>query len=418
MKRHAVLQLGLLTATCFGLGTAACGGGDGSRNTESDGAGGMPGVGTLPTGTEPMATTPPTTSAQPTVPPQSSVPDGNGAGGSPGVPDDSMLGDAGSMAGAGGAPGTEPTCDILPLQVFPRSDSEAAWDDDDFSDVLVENGCPTLVDVTWPHEEGWQDADPSEANFEQTHFTLDAYYSTDLTDKQLNLTIELADDQKGPNATTTGGYIVSLVSVATYDQVVVVEPEAPISDGDAGADAGALTEFLDASVGGEMMDASFDGGVVDGGGAEEPMTIIQTGYVEAETLPEDRILLRHVGDRATITFPLPNKTEEVDSYDPSRVIKINVRIYNMFGTEGLISAPEDDMSELPEELDMGALGDAGMAAMGDAGMMDASVMDASVMDAGMTPMTDPDAPDQRYDYLMSQFAITSFTVTDRGSPAQ
>jgi hypothetical protein len=78
---------------------------------------------------------------------------------------------------------------------------------------------------------------------------------------------------------------------------------------------------------------------------------------------EDRIILRHVGDRATIVFPLPDKTEEVDSYDPTHVIKVNVRIYGMY--------PIDD-----EEMDgdMSGMPDAGMSMLDDAGL-DAGSLD-------------------------------------------
>jgi hypothetical protein len=49
------------------------------------------------------------------------------------------------------------------LVVFPRSDTDQAWDDNDFSDVTIESMCPAIVTATWPHEMGWQNADPAEA---------------------------------------------------------------------------------------------------------------------------------------------------------------------------------------------------------------------------------------------------------------
>src|SRR5690606_32280856 len=44
------------------------------------------------------------------------------------------------------------TCTIASLTLFNRSDTDAGWDDNDFSDVTIESGCPTIVNVTWPHE--------------------------------------------------------------------------------------------------------------------------------------------------------------------------------------------------------------------------------------------------------------------------
>lgn len=410
MRKRSALHLGWgITLCCCGLGFTACGDGSGSRDTDAGGAGGMPGLPTSSESPSVTATTPQQPTDLPTMPPsQPSMTPTDGAGGSS---SQDPMPDAGSAGGAGGDAPMTPTCNVLPVRVFARSDTDAAWDDNDFSDALIETGCPTLVDVTWPHEEGWKDADPSDANFEQTHITLDSYYSTDLTDKQLNLTIELTDDMKGPNATNLGGYIVSLVSVSTYDQEVVVEPPPPSIDVDAGlaSDAGVLDELPDASV----VDAAVMDDWVDAGSdvdsEMEPETIIQTGYSEAETPPEQRLLLRHVGDRATITFPLPHKTQDVDSYDPARVIKINIRIYNMFGFEGLISEPDDEMSEL------GEAPDPTHELMADAGLMDASTaLDAGVVlsDASTTP--DEPTPVQVYDYLSSQFAIHTFAVTDRG----
>jgi hypothetical protein len=253
------------------------------------------------------------------------------------------------------------------LSVFTRSDTDAAWDDNDFSSVVVDAAqCPpaVFVDATWPHEADWQDADPSEANGEQTHFTLDSYSSGDLTNKEITATIELVDDQRGPNA-TAGGYIVSLVSVSSFDRIVVVEP---VVDPDAAA----------------PMDAGADAGDMDAA----PQTVTETGYTEAESSPDERITLRHVGDRATVRFTLPMKTEEVDSYDPARAIKVNLRFYNMFTSS---------------ETDVVTVTDAGL---------DASA-DASI------PDTMGEGPGQVYDYLTSRFAISKFTITDvGGTPAQ
>ncbi len=243
-------------------------------------------------------------------------------------------------------------CSVPPLSVFSRSDTDQSWDDNDFSSVTIDAaGCPpaVYVNATWPHEEGWANADPSEANLEQTHFTLDSYAASNLVNKEITATVELVDDVRGPNA-NAGGYLVSIVSVSTYDRVVVLDP---VVVPDAGPDAG----------------------------EPEPQTITETGYTEAESDPEDRVLLRHVGDRATITFRVPMKTEEVDSYDPTRVLKVNLRFYNVYeGVSPEVEAP----------LDAG---------------VDAA-FDASV---GETEEGDPSLV---YDYLTSRFAISRFTVTD------
>src|SRR5690606_29750823 len=133
-----------------------------------------------------------------------------------------------------------------------------------------------------------------------------------------------------------------------------------------------------------------EAGIVEGGldagspPVEEPMIVLETGYAETETLPEDRIVLRHVGDRATVTLPLPDNTEAIDSYDPARVIKINIRIYNMHVGAGEME--DDDMFDddmFDDELDE-FMSDAGM--MSDAGVMsDADMMsDAGVTPAGLT----------------------------------
>jgi len=147
----------------------------------------------------------------------------NGSGGSSSSGGSSASGSGGSASGSGGSSsgsgGSGVSCELPSLAVFPRSDTSDSWDDNDFSDVTVDGTCPVAVTVTWPHEADWEGQDPSEANHEQVHFTLDDYYSSDLTGKQLNLELELTDDKRGSSA-TAGGYIVSLVSVSTYDKVV------------------------------------------------------------------------------------------------------------------------------------------------------------------------------------------------------
>lgn len=246
-------------------------------------------------------------------------------------------------------------CGIPQFSVFSRSDTTASWDDNDFSSVAVDSSqCPpaVYVDATWPHEEGWFNDDPSEANNEQVHFTLDSYGATNLVDKEITATVELVADERGPNA-NAGGYLVSIVSVSTFDRVTVIE--APVEP-DAGPDAA----------------------------IPEPQIITETGYSEAESAPSDRILLRRVGDRATVSFRLPAKTEAVDSYDPARVLKINLRFYNVF--EGQTPVEPEPV------LDAGA---------------DAAV-DASVF----APVETEGDPSLVYDYLTSRFAITKFTITD------
>ena len=167
--------------------------------------------------------------------------------------------------------------------------------------------------MTWPHETGWENADPAESNHEVVHFTLDSDYSADLSNKKLSLTIQLASDTRG-SAATAAAYTVSLVSVSTYNRVV--------STGGAGTDAGGASGFAGAAVGGS--------GGLGGGGTGGSTVVTEIGYSEAESAVADRATLRFVGDRATVTFPLPNKTSIVSSYDPTRVIKINIRIYSTF----------------------------------------------------------------------------------------
>jgi hypothetical protein len=101
------------------------------------------------------------------------------------------------------------------------------------------------------------------------------------------------------------------------------------------------------------------------------------------------------------------KTEEVDSYDPARAIKVNLRFYNMFtpsepvvtatpdagGIDAAVSTLVDTSAAL-----VVATEDAGAAAF-----LDASVTET--IELGPTP----------YDYVSSRFAITKFTITDVGA---
>jgi hypothetical protein len=127
--------------------------------------------------------------------------------------------------------------------------------------------------------------------------------------------------------------------------------------GMSGADAGGMS-------GGAGMDGGYGG----------QMTTTERHYSEAVSPDLENRTLYRVGDRANLTFKLPNKTELEDSYNPMTVIKINIRIHTMFFT------PEGDTGAA------GAGGEAGGEAM-------------------------PPAPPV-YDYVSSQFTISSFTITD------
>lgn len=336
----------------------------------------------------------------------------NSSGGSPNTNGDSS-GGAGGTSSEVSTSGSSSECEIASLAVFSRSDTDKCWDNDDFSDVTLDGTCPKLANVTWPHEEGWENADPAEANREPVRFTLDSFYSTDLTGKQLNLTIELTADQRGPNA-TAGGYFVSLVSVSSYSRVVgtgkpePMEPNCAIggaagsaglglgsagssgagqggsksgsggtnaasgasgatgrggsgTTGSGGASGGTGTGSGGTGSGsGGASDSggsgSDSGGAAEAGGSSGEAPITETGYTEAVSPVTEGATLRRVGDRATLVFVLPSKTAEEGSYDPTRVIKINVRIQTVFSS-------------------------------------------------GETPA-------RVYDYVSSQFAITKFTVTD------
>lgn len=270
-------------------------------------------------------------------------------------------------------------CNSPSFAVFTRSDTAASWDDNDFSSVIMDGTqCPPGIyaDVTWPHEEGWAFGDPSEANKEQVHFTLDAYAANNLVNKEITATVELVADERGPSA-NAGGYLVSIVSVSTFDRITIIPG---VAEPDAGPDAG----------------------------APEPQTLTETGYSEAESPERDRILLRRVGDRATISFRLPAKTEAVDSYDPERVLKTNLRFYNVY--EGLAPLPVE-----PEPLDAGA---STVVEAADAAVDASVVPPASDLTENLIappPVVEGD-PTLVYDYLTSRFLITKFVVSD--VPAQ
>lgn len=397
MKRHTGLWL--IVTLLSGVAAVACGdsGGKGtpSPDASSSGSSGPTGSDNTSSGAGTSATVT-----------GSSTSTSGGSGGSGTSSSNGSDGVTSSDTSSG------PTCDIPSLAVFARSDTEDGWDDNDFSDVVTEGTCPLLVNVTWPHEEGWENADPAEANGEQTHFTLESYYSTDLTGKQLNLTIELVEDVRSPEA-TVGAYAISLVSVSSYQYDVVQEPPA---------------EAEDAGLG----DASADGGTSSADPMTEevpPTTVTMTGYSEAESAAEDRLVLREVGDRATIRFALPNKTSDIASYDPASVLKINARIYNVFAPPPEAEEPDDvDISEdagLTDE-DAGTTAsssgtsssNSGSGAPTSAGASSSAVSSTSALestssasDSTSSAVTEGPKP-KIYGYLTSKFAITAFTVTD------
>lgn len=281
-------------------------------------------------------------------------------------------------------------CNIPSFSTFSRSDTDASWDDNDFSDVLIDSSqCPpgVFVDATWPHEAGWENGDPSEANQEQVHFTLDSYAANNLVDKEVTATIELVSDERGPNA-NAGGYLVSIVSVSTFDRITVIPP---VIDPNAGPDAS----------------------------TPEPQTLTETGYSEAESDPKDRILLRRAGDRATISFRVPAKTEAVDSYDPSRVIKVNLRFYNVFEAPVVPVDPAD--AGVPSTVDVSSVETVVIDTSADetVGVLADASVDASDAPAELVNLVAPGGESGLvYGYLTSRFAITKFTITDVAPAAQ
>jgi hypothetical protein len=390
MKKHSNLAL-MLLAAFSGIGLSGCG--------ESEPPPNIP-VGTGGAAGGSMA------GAAGTI---------GGAGGLSAGGTGGMAGSSGE-AGLAGSGGAGPVCEVPSLETFARSDTAATWDDNDFSDVVLEQGvCPVLVDVTWPHEAAWENADPSNANFEQVHFTLDSYPSVnDLTGKQLNVTIELAEDMLGPLA-TDGGYIVSLLSVSTFQRVVPggaggnagasgaggemagmggisgiggtmagmagagmsgASGTAGMSgasgmSGAGGAGAGGMSGGAGMAAGAGGMDAiggtAGDAGGASGSGGQPPVTEI--AYAEAETPVAERRVLYYPGDKVTVRFPLPAKTA-ADSYDPASVLKVNIRIYSRF------DPGEDEPT--------GGAGAGGMAGMGGMSGAGASGMSGSAGAGGMS----------------------------------
>jgi hypothetical protein len=457
MKRHSVLGMTLLT-----LVAPACSDGEDVPWLPGAGASGMGTAGAASGGV------------------------GGGASGSAGAGAVSGAGTGGVSGSAGtgaegGAAGSE--CVVPALMLFPRSDTNQAWDDNDFSDVVLEGTCPVMVNVTWPHEVGWANADPADADHESAHFTVDSYSSADLAGKQLNLSIELAGDERGP-AATAGAYVVSLVSVSQFERVIeqggagtagsggasgnggtsgnagsagmdggaagASAGAAGANAGAAGASAGAAGASAGAAGAGGVDAAAGAAGMAGAGGASGDSSagaggmapVTEIGYAEAESPVAERVTLRFVGDRATARFALPAKTTAIGSFDPSRAIKINFRIYSVFsdggqtmgmggmagmagmaGTSGAGSmnggasgASGTDASGASGGGGMTGAAGAGAGGLGGgAGEMNAGASGASAGTAGAAMGSGGAGPAPVYAYLTSRFAITSFTITDAGS---
>jgi len=137
---------------------------------------------------------------------------------------------------------------------------------------------------------------------------------------------------------------------------------------------------------------------------------IETGYSEAESPVAERATLRYVGDRATVNFALPNKTADVSSYDPTRAIKINVRIYSAFsnGTTLGTGGASGGSGMAGGGGKSGAGGAAGVDGVSGTGGASGGVAGVSGGSGGSLAPT--------YAYKKSQFKITSFGVKDVGAP--
>lgn len=202
---NTLIGVGLLTAAC--AVAAACGESQPGPGADGTGSGGLgsDGLGSGGLGSDGLGSGGLGSGGDPA-----------GAGGTPGAggaPEGSGgLGSGGSLGSGGGSGGSacDPTQEAPTLNVAPRSDTSADYDDNDFDDVVVTYQCEVaIVTATWPHEEGWEDADPAEANSEATKFQLNHPYTEDLTGKQLSLHVKLVEDGRGPTA-TNGGYTVYL----------------------------------------------------------------------------------------------------------------------------------------------------------------------------------------------------------------
>ncbi len=156
--------------------------------------------------------------------------DGDGTGGR-NAPSGGMGGEDNMGGGGMGGGGPIDECDTdvtfpTELSVTPRDDSNP-WGVNDFDDATIEYAeCgAAIVTAILPHEVGWEDADPSESNSEQTHFEVQGVYYPlgDLTDKMLNLTIKLLDDGRSSSA-ENGGFNVYLGAIDGDDYTEASTP--------------------------------------------------------------------------------------------------------------------------------------------------------------------------------------------------
>jgi len=232
MKTRSLLGVGTLTLA--GVIAAACGGGnemDGTGGASSDtggsspdGGGGTSSGGTSTDGTETGGAS---TGGVGTggVATGGASSGGAGTGGSTGGASGGSDGSAGEggLGGLGGFGGAPCVSELPTMQVQARSDTAADWDDNDFDDVTITLECPVaLVSAVWPHEADYEDAEPGETNFERTGFNLEVINNSnfDYTGKQINLSIRLVDDGRGPSA-ENGGYdiYVGLTDFSDFTEV-------------------------------------------------------------------------------------------------------------------------------------------------------------------------------------------------------
>jgi hypothetical protein len=256
---------------------------------------------------------------------------GSGSGGAP--PATGGVGSGGAPASGGTASGGETasggSCSIVNFQIQERSDTDAEWDDNDFETATMTGTCPMIVDVTWPHEAGYEDADPPDANLEENvRITFDAYPALDLTGKQINLTVTLTGEMIGPLATSpTGSYIIQLMSTSTY--------ETPIG-GSGGAGSGGDTGSGGASSGGASSGGASSGGASSGGASSGGDTgsggdvgsggaATETHYVDALAPEAEWGTLATIGTPVTMSFVLPAAGTPTQ-YDPAAALKIGFRI--------------------------------------------------------------------------------------------
>ena len=347
MKIQTALALSLLAG--WGLSTAACG-----SSTTPIGTGGVPGTG------------------------------GIVASGGTNVGSGGIVGSGGDVGSGGTASGgdtaTGGTCPVAALTVYSTEDTtDANWDDNDFDEATVGTACPVLVDVTWPHEAGYEteageDADPADANLEDNvRFSLDHDNPGDLTGKQVTLTITLTGDVRGP-AALAGSYLVKIVALSTYE----VPAEGSGGAGSGGAGSGGASSggassggassggassggasSGGASSGGASSGGAGSGGDGSGGDGSGGAPATTTSYTEITNPEAEWGVLEVIGDTATITFAFPAKGTENNSFDPVTAVKVSIRI--------------------------------------------------------VAAWTDIGAPPPTYDYLTSQFEISSFVISDVGA---